>query len=920
MSSSMTIRLKTTLITITAVIAGVLLFYAAASSILETGFRRLEQTNVQENMERAQKALERELEGIAVATADWGHWTELWLYAKGETPDWYEHDAGVSTLTAMNLNLLAVFDTSGKLLNGGGLDLSTFEQFPFPQELVSYLQKESGLLEHQQSDEVHKTIINQSGQTLLIASAPIVKSDYSGEMAGTVVFARYVDQSFIDHLKEQTQLELTLSRLDNLAGEEAEAYQQLSKGEQLVFDIHGDNLMGGHILLEDDKGQPALLLTMQMTRPIHMQALTSGRQLVFMTLIASIVFIFAFNTLAHYGLVRGFQHLNTSVHKVTQARDATLRIVIKGKDEFAQLGQSINGMLATLEQAQNKLRESEARYALAVTGVNDGLWEWDIPNDIMFFSARWMQLLGYEAKEHQASSTFWSTHTHPDDLPRVLPELFHHLKGNTPFYEGEYRMRHQDGTYRWVLVRGVSERDPLTGRAIRMAGSLTDITQRGVFDALTGLPNRQLMHEHLKHAHSYSQRHSETTAAVLFIDLNRFKETNDSLGHAVGDQLLLEFAKRLQGTVRGEDKIARFGGDEFVVLMEGLDERAVITVAERLSQETSRVYDIAGQQVFSSLSIGIVTNLQRYDNTSDILRDADIAMYRSKSQKLPYAVFTDEMFKQVSEKQKLETDLRQALSKREFFLVYQPVVELGSKQIVGFEALIRWQRGDKLVPPLDFIPLAEETGLIVPIGNWVLEEASQQLKVWQQNLGQSDLYMTVNLSSRQLSQPNLVTTIADLLERTQLSANTLHLEITESVVIDNQQAAVTTLQALRAMGIRILMDDFGTGYSSLTYLTNLPIDRLKLDRSFASQLEKDNKILEVVRTIITLAQNVNMSVIAEGIETTSQADKLAELQCDFGQGYLFAKPQKPEAIEALLQQKLLETIPVSTLLATQPVS
>jgi EAL domain-containing protein (putative c-di-GMP-specific phosphodiesterase class I) len=246
--------------------------------------------------------------------------------------------------------------------------------------------------------------------------------------------------------------------------------------------------------------------------------------------------------------------------------------------------------------------------------------------------------------------------------------------------------------------------------------------------------------------------------------------------------------------------------------------------------------------------------------------------------------------------------------------VYQPVVELGSKRIVGFEALIRWQRGDKLVSPLDFIPLAEETGLIVPIGTWVLEEASQQLKVWQQSLGR-DLYMTVNLSSRQLSQPNLVSTVAALLERTQLSANTLHLEITESVVIDNQQAAVTTLQALRNMGIRILMDDFGTGYSSLTYLTTLPIDRLKLDRSFASQLEKDNKIFEVVRTIITLAQTVNMSVIAEGIETASQADKLTELQCEFGQGYLFAKPQKPEAIEALLQQEF-SVVPAVTVSAT----
>jgi diguanylate cyclase (GGDEF)-like protein/PAS domain S-box-containing protein len=910
----MTLRSKTTLLAVLSVVVAVFVFYGVASSILSRGFRKLEEQQVTENLSRVQKALDRELESIAVSTADWGHWTELWSYARGDTPDWYDHNAGLSTLSSLQLNFLGIFDGSGKLLNGSGFDHTLQEEILFSQELLDYLKANPKLLSHSGSRDVKKCIVNLSGHTLLVASAPIVQSDFSGEIAGTVLFAKYIDDSLAERLKNQTQLELTFSRPENFAATEKHTYQALLTGKTFSFHVHEETQLEGHSLVMGADEQPALLLSVMMPRPIYSQAQASGRQLLILAIFASIIFVVLFNTVVSWGLLRGFQRLKNSVQTVTRTQDAAARVTVRGEDEFAQLGATINTMLDALEQTQTKLRESEQRYALAVTGVNDGLWEWDIKNDTMFFSARWMQLLGYEAKEHQTNSQFWPEHTHPDDLVRVLPELVRHLKDSTPSYEGEYRMRHQDGSYRWVLVRGVSERDPLTGRAIRMAGSLTDITKRGVFDALTGLPNRQLLQEHLKHAHSYSRRHSDTPAAVLFIDLNRFKEINDSLGHAVGDQLLLEFAKRLQNTVRGEDKIARFGGDEFVVLMEGLDEKAVTTVAERLSYETSRVYDIGGQQVFSSSSIGIVTNLQRYENTSDILRDADIAMYRSKSQKFPFVVFTDEMFRQVSEKQKLETDLRQALNKKEFFLVYQPVVELGSKRIVGFEALIRWQRGDKLVSPLDFIPLAEETGLIVPIGTWVLEEASQQLKVWQQSLGR-DLYMTVNLSSRQLSQPNLVSTVAALLERTQLSANTLHLEITESVVIDNQQAAVTTLQALRNMGIRILMDDFGTGYSSLTYLTTLPIDRLKLDRSFASQLEKDNKIFEVVRTIITLAQTVNMSVIAEGIETASQADKLTELQCEFGQGYLFAKPQKPEAIEALLQQEF-SVVPAVTVSAT----
>jgi diguanylate cyclase (GGDEF)-like protein/PAS domain S-box-containing protein len=608
--------------------------------------------------------------------------------------------------------------------------------------------------------------------------------------------------------------------------------------------------------------------------------------------------------LFQHSIMRGFKKLTDSVQTIAQTQNAEARVKVTGHDEFSQLGSNINEMLGALEQTQAKLRESETRYALAVTGVNDGLWEWDIARDRIYLSARWLEMLGHEPKERFVDSGFWSGFVHPDDLPRLRAHLADHTEGKTKFYEVEHRMLHKDGSYRWVLVRGVAERDDTTGQAVRMAGSLTDITQRGVFDPLTGLPNRQLMNEYLKHAHSYSQRHSDAPAAVLFMDLNRFKEVNDSLGHHVGDLLLLEFAKRLQETLRGEDKVARLGGDEFVVLIEGLDEAAVLAVAERLNQATSRVYELAGQHIYSSSSIGVVTNLQRYDNTSDILRDADIAMYRSKSQKVPYVVFDDEMFRQVSVKQRLETDLRQALDKGELFLVYQPVVDLPSKNVVGFEALLRWQRGEKVVAPLDFIPLAEETGLIVPIGAWVLDEACRQLNLWMKELRRNDLYVTVNLSSRQLAQSDLVPMIQKVLTNYALPYHALHLEITESVIIENQYAAVTTLEALKAMGVRILMDDFGTGYSSLNYLTNLPIDRLKLDRSFISQIEHDPKIFEIVRTILTLAKNVDMNVIAEGIETVSQAELLTMLQCDFGQGYLFAKPQPPEVIEKLLKQEL----------------
>jgi diguanylate cyclase (GGDEF)-like protein/PAS domain S-box-containing protein len=902
-SLAMTIRNRVILLIITSVVTLVLVLYGAASTILLRSFRELEGQNVQENIERAKEAFNNELEQITVTGTDYAHWTDLWSFARGEYESFFDDNFYTEGTAGLGVNVLGILDLSGQFIRANAVDLQTFEEIPVPGELAEYLSQHPEFLSHQDERDMKSSLIMLPRGAALLFTARISQSDYSGPIAGTFLLLRFVDEAFVENLEALTKLDLELLRLDEpLADESQEAYEQLLNGSASFTHVKGTERIEGHALLADTSGKPLLMLHLTLPRPIYAQALASRSQLIVVALVVMGLFSLALYLLFQHSIMRGFKKLTDSVQTIAQSQNAEARVKVTGHDEFSQLGSNINEMLSALEQTQAKLRESEARYALAVTGVNDGLWEWDVQRDQMYLSARWMEMMGYEAKERFVDSSFWFHHVHSEDMPRLHPQLMDHLKGKTKFYEAEHRMKHQDGSYRWVLVRGVAVREK--GRAVRMAGSLTDITQRGVFDPLTGLPNRQLMNEYLKHAHSYSQRHSDAPAAVLFMDLNRFKEVNDSLGHHIGDLLLLEFAKRLQETLRGEDKVARLGGDEFVVLIEGLDEAAVLAVAERLHQATSRVYELTGQQIFSSSSIGIVTNLQRYENVSDILRDADIAMYRSKSQKVPYIVFDDEMFRQVSIKQRLETDLRQALDKQELFLVYQPVVDLPSKNIVGFEALLRWQRQEKVVSPLDFIPLAEETGLIVPIGAWVLEEACKQLKTWMHDLARTDLYVTVNLSSRQLAQSDLVPMIQNILAKYALPYHTLHLEITESVIIENQYAAVTTLEALKAMGVRILMDDFGTGYSSLNYLTNLPIDRLKLDRSFISQIEHDPKIFEIVRTILTLAKNVDMNVIAEGIETASQAELLTTLQCDFGQGFLFAKPQPPEVIGKLLKHNL----------------
>ena len=872
--------------------------YGAASRVVLDGFDKLKQQSIEDNVMRVKQAFQQELDQVASKALDWAHWTEFWEFAQGNYPDFFDQSTGIDSLKAINMNAVLATNLKGQVIAQAVVDLERSESIATPDSLLIYIANHPKWSIHQDTKAVKSGVIMLPEGPVLLASAPIVQSDFSGSIAGTLFFVRFIDESFISNLKNLTRLDLEFHRIDQPL-EEVEVYQRLIAGEPLVTHIETDKIIGGHSLISDDSGKPILMLDLDLPRPIYAQALASRLQLVWVMFMVIGLVGLVFYLVFQRSIVNGFNRLTASVQQIAQEQSSETRIQVTGYDEFSQLGNNINTMIAALEQTQYELRESEARYALAAMGVNDGLWEWDTINDTMYFSGRWMEMLGYESKEYRDGSKFWPKHVHADDLPRVYSQFIEYLKGKTPLYEAEYRMQHKDGNYRWVLVRAVAERK--NGRAVRMAGSLTDITQRGVFDPLTGLPNRQLMNEYLKHAHSYSQRHENAPAAVLFMDLNRFKEVNDSLGHQVGDLLLLEFSKRLQETVRGEDKIARLGGDEFVVLIEGLDEVTVLAVAERLNQETSRVYELSGYQVFASASIGIVTNLQRYENPVDILRNADIAMYRSKSQKCPYILFDDAMFKQVSEKQMLERDLRHALERKELFVVYQPIVDLKTQHIVGLEALLRWQHQDRLISPVEFIPIAEETGLIVPIGDWVLEEACKQLKNWQERLGRTDLYVTVNLSSRQLIQPNLVNTVKTLLKKTNLSAQSLQLEITESIIIENQSVAIKTLEDLRALGIYILMDDFGTGYSSLNYLTSLPIDRLKLDRSFSSQIESDSKTLKIVRTIIQLAHSVNMSVVAEGIESHNQAHLLNELNCEFGQGYLFAKPERPEKIEVLLK-------------------
>jgi diguanylate cyclase (GGDEF)-like protein len=426
-------------------------------------------------------------------------------------------------------------------------------------------------------------------------------------------------------------------------------------------------------------------------------------------------------------------------------------------------------------------------------------------------------------------------------------------------------------------------------------------------DTLTNLPNRALLAENLKFVIERAKQHEDYQFAVLFLDLDRFKNVNDSLGHSIGDQLLIAMARRLEHCIREVDMVARLGGDEFAILLDGITDASVATtMAGRIQEKLQAPFNLSGHEVFTTTSIGIAMSSTGYDHPEAMLRDADTAMYRAKAQgKACYEVFHKGMHTRAVYLLQMENDLRRALDREELQVYYQPIVSLENGQLAGFEALLRWQHPERgFISPVDFISLAEDTGLIVPIGMWILKRACRQLAKWQwQSPANRQLFMSVNLSSKQLAQSALVDQIRDTLEETHVDPRHLKLEITESAVMENAETAAQLMRRLKALGVQLSIDDFGTGYSSLGYLHRFPVDILKVDRSFIGRIGEAAENIEIVRTIVSLAENMGMQVVAEGVETLSQLRQLRRLNCQYGQGYLFSRPVDAASIDAWIARR-----------------
>lgn len=595
----------------------------------------------------------------------------------------------------------------------------------------------------------------------------------------------------------------------------------------------------------------------------------------------------------------------------------TLEIKVEERtQELARKNAQLQQEIHDRQRAESALRRSEELHRLILGCAGEGVFGLDPQGRHTFVNPAASQLFGYTEAEllGQKGHPLWH-HSQPDGTPLAetrsrIMQAYH--QSQTVRVDDEV-FWHKNGTC--FPVEYVSTPMLENGAPIGVVVTFNDISERkqtqqrleyeALHDALTGLPNRVLFLRRLQACLLRCQQEPGYRFAVLFMDLDRFKVVNDGLGHLVGDQLLIQIAQRLRVGLHNGDTLARFGGDEFTLLLERLDSiQQIERLAADIQDALSAPFYLRGEKLFTAVSIGIAIGSRQYQQADAILRDADIAMYRAKTQRNKYyEIFDQKMHIQALARLHLENDLRVALERRELDVFYQPIIQVHDHKLHGFEALLRWRHPHKgLLSPLEFIALAEETGEIIPIGIWVMEQACCQLQLWRQRYPElPDLSISVNLSGKQFGAPQLATQIQQVLDYCRFPPGCLKLEVTESILLDNINNASSMLKRLKQMGVKICIDDFGTGYSSLSYLHQLPFDILKIDRSFVQHINEKSTHLEIINTIMLLARNLRMEVIAEGVEVAEQAEHLRRLHCDYLQGYLYSRPIPAAAAETLLR-------------------
>ncbi len=854
---------KINLIIAASVLVLLSVIYAASQLIVLKGFLTLENDSLARNASRVMDALNDDIATLGTLADDWATWDDTYTYMQGKAPDFIDKNLPDDALTRLRVNLVLLVDTQGRMAFGKAIDLEASAAIPLPDGLETYLRGHPELVQFTAPDAERQGLIVVSGVPLLVGLRPIVTSEGTGPISGTLVMGRFLNATEMARIGAVTHLDVALGVL---AGPELpDDFQQARSAQKetsgLSIIAPDEEKIRAYQQMADIEGRPAVMLRVQMPRDIYRNGLDTIQYFMLSLLIIAILF----------GL---------------------LMRLLAGK----------------LMSAQAKNLEVQKRYRAVVEQSGEGIIQVDIQSlHVLDANPAFCRLLGYSQEEitglnlsdlREGSAD--ASRNFVDEVMKVRRHTTHEgqLKRKDgswlPVETGANVVSNDDKEVLSVVVRDITERKHAQERIHYLAH----------YDPVTNMPNRVLMRDRLQQNLAHAER-NQWMVAVLFLDLDRFKGINDTLGHHAGDLLLQILGQRLTGCVRQGDTVSRQGGDEFVIVISEVRKLEVLDViTEKLLAAVAEPIEIYGHEVTTTTSMGISLYPRDGMDVDSLMKNADMAMYQAKEHGGNNCQFySTEMNDRTRERLNLENSLRHALERKEFSLHYQPQIDLGTGKVNGMEALLRWkhpQLGD--IPPTKFIPLAEETGLISPIGDWVLREACTQMQAWRLQ-GFDGLRMSVNISARQLQQKDFVSRVAAILDATGLAASMLDLELTESMLMENMQENIAVLQSLRQLGLVISIDDFGTGYSSLAYLQRLPIETLKIDRSFVRDITTRNSNAPIALAVIALAHSLGHKVIAEGVETSEQLEFMRGHGCDAVQGYYFSKPLTADSMTEYLNSQ-----------------
>ncbi len=843
MNQQIKARILTSIITLFLIAALVVM----VKYFLLDSFVKMEAQQTLQNIKRASTGMANELDSLVKEVSDWARSDEASAFMQNPDPAFIAKNISYSTFSFHRISMIIFVSPSGKTVYGAEVIPNTRETRSVPKEVTDLLVRKSFRLEPVGSGS---GLVSLPEGPILFASRPIVDPAGKKAVRGFVMMGRRIDTDFLADLAMITQLPVTIQALNTaeIANDFKKALPNLEidKEPQVVAD---DNRhVAGYTMLRDVTGSPAIIMKVTAERNLYSQGMTAARYFILWFSLAALVAALIINTL-------------------------------------------FDKLLITRQKSE----ESEEKYRSVVNQATEGIIIIDA-NDkrILEGNDAFQKLIGCNSEQFrgkQITDLFLNKEASSFDHT-----ILHLLKGKR-----DLKLRRIDGSEIDVEVSASFISHHGNDAVCFMVHDMTErkrfeerLVYEATHDTLTNLPNRNLLGDHLDRSLAYVKRH-EQSLALFLLDLDNFKIVNDTLGHSAGDRLLEEVAARLLQCVRKYDIVARLGGDEFVILMLGIQEDThIISIAEKVVSIFSQPFQIMDHEMFITVSIGIAVAPQNGETSETLLMNADTAMYHVKgSGKNGYEFFKEEMNVRISERLERETKLRRALERNEFCLHYQPKIDLATGSIVGMEALIRWvPEKDLIIPPLEFIPLLEETGLIVPVGEWVIREACRQNRQWHL-AGFDNLVVSTNMSARQFYHVNLPEVIAQILRKTPLDPKYLKIELTESIVMQDIDAAVGILKRLKEMGLSLSIDDFGTGYSSLAYLKRFPVDELKIDRSFVNGLGTDENDSTIVNTIISMAHSMRLTVVAEGVETADQLELLRERSCEEVQGFYFSKPLTP---------------------------